>query len=171
MLRLKDWNKNDFGNIFEVKKAIEGKMQELPQALIMDGFDRVRNDQVTKHDQSWESLCKQEEIFWRQKSRVQWLREGERNTRFFHRFTITNRSNNRISLMKDTRGKLLNTHEDIEAMLDQHFRSIAEEIIIKRAHSIKDLTRYTPKLVIREDNFSLSRPVTKKEVSEVTKEM
>lgn len=50
-LRLKYWNKNEFGNIFEVKKVVEGKMQELNKALIMDGFDRVKNDEVTKHHQ------------------------------------------------------------------------------------------------------------------------
>jgi len=40
-LRLKDWNKIEYGNIFEKKKVVEGKMQELNQALIMDGFDEV----------------------------------------------------------------------------------------------------------------------------------
>jgi len=37
----------------------------------MDGFDKVRNDQATKHHQEWDNLCKEEEIFWRQKYRVQ----------------------------------------------------------------------------------------------------
>ena len=76
-LRLKEWNKNEYGNIFEAKKFVEGKMQELNQALITDGFDRDKSDQVTKYHQDWENLCKQEEIFWRQKSRVQWIKEEE----------------------------------------------------------------------------------------------
>lgn len=100
-LRLKDWNKNEYGNIFEKKKVVEGKMQELNQALITDGFDKVRSDQATKYHQDWENLCKQEEIFWRQNSRVQWLKEGERNTRFFHRSTMANRAHNIISLIKE----------------------------------------------------------------------
>lgn len=116
-LRLRDWNKNEFGNIFEVKKIVGGKMQELNQALITDGFDRARNDQATKLHQDWENLCKQEEMFWRQKSRVKWLKEGERNKRFFHISTMEKMSYNRISMIKDSKVQLLNTHKDIEAML------------------------------------------------------
>lgn len=52
-------------------------MQKLNQTLIAKGFDRVREDQVTKLHQEWKKLCKQEEIYCRQKSRVQWLKEGE----------------------------------------------------------------------------------------------
>lgn len=145
-------------------------MQELNQALITDGFDKVKSDQVDKHHQDWGNLCKQEEIFWRQKSRVQWLK-GEHNTKFFHISTMENRAHNKISLIKDEDGNLLNSHEDIEAMLIQHFRGIAQETISDRKHFIRDLTRHIPKLVSREDNFNLNRPVTKEEVSEVLNNM
>jgi len=46
--RLKDWNKKEFGNISAAKKEVEDKMQTLNQTLITEGFDRVRDDQVTK---------------------------------------------------------------------------------------------------------------------------
>jgi len=62
-LRLKDWNKNEFGHIFTAKKIVEDIIRELNQTLITDGFDKDRNDQVTKHHQDWEILCKQEEVF------------------------------------------------------------------------------------------------------------
>ena len=47
--RLKDWNKNEFGNIFEAKKVVERKMQEIIQSLITDGFDGERNEQANKY--------------------------------------------------------------------------------------------------------------------------
>eukprot|EP00253_Pinus_taeda_P034448 PITA_34448 len=68
-IKLKDWNKNDFGNIFEAKKIIERKIQEINQTLITKGFDGERNEQANNHQQEWEDLCKEEEIFWRKKSR------------------------------------------------------------------------------------------------------
>eukprot|EP00253_Pinus_taeda_P036567 PITA_36567 len=116
-LRLKEWNKKEYGNIFEAKKIVEGKMQKLNQTLIMEGFDKEKNDLAAKYHQNWENLCKQAEIFWRQKSRVQWLKEGEHNTRFFHRSTMENRAHNRISSIKDEGGKMLSVHEDIKAVL------------------------------------------------------
>ena len=69
-LRLKDWNKNEFGTIFEEKKIIEGRLLVLNQTLIKEGHDKDRSDQATNYQQQWENICKQEEIFWRQKSRV-----------------------------------------------------------------------------------------------------
>ena len=47
-----------------------------------------------------EKLTLLEEISWRQKSRVLHLKEGDANTRFFHRMTNSNRKINGIeSLM------------------------------------------------------------------------
>jgi len=55
-ITLKDWNKNEFGNIFEAKKVVERKMQEINQTLITDGFDGEINEQANKHQQEWEEL-------------------------------------------------------------------------------------------------------------------
>ena len=49
-----------------------------------------------------EKLALFEEINWRQKSRVLHLKEGDANTKFFHRMANSNRRNNGIeSLMVD----------------------------------------------------------------------
>ena len=38
-------------------------MQVLNQALIKEGYDKDISEQVDKHYQKWEDLCKQEENF------------------------------------------------------------------------------------------------------------
>lgn len=88
---------------------MENKIQELNQELIQEGFNYDKTEQSDKLHHEWENLSKQEEIFWRQKSRVQWLKEGERNTRFFHRSTMANRAFNRILTLKDKKGETQST--------------------------------------------------------------
>lgn len=66
-MKLKAWNKNVFRNIFASKESIEKKILELNQALIKEGFNKKKNDRVEKYHLEWQKLCKQEQIFWKQK--------------------------------------------------------------------------------------------------------
>ena len=150
---------------------MEIKLQEPNQALIMDGFDKVKSEQADKYHHEWETLCKQEEIYWKKKSQVQWLKEGERNTRFFNRSTMANRACNRISSIVNENGELQTSHKGIETVLVQHFRGVTQENNLNREQHIKEITKNIPKLVSREDNFNLNKPVTEDEVSEVIKDM
>lgn len=84
---------------------------------------------------------------------------------------MENRAHNSISLIKDGGGNLLNSQEEIELVLVQHFQSIAQETCHEREHSIRDFTKHIPKLVSREDNVNLYRPAIEEEVSGVLKEV
>jgi len=84
---------------------------------------------------------------------------------------MVNKSHNRISSIKDERGHLRNSHEEIESVLVQHFQGIAKETTADREHFIRDLTRHIPRLVSRDDNFNLNKPMTKEEVNYAIKDM
>jgi hypothetical protein len=71
--------------------------------------------------QEWEARCQQEETLWRQKSRIRWLNEGERNTKFFHRTTISRRTHNKILKIQDRDGIERESHKEIENILVNHF--------------------------------------------------
>ena len=131
--KLKEWNRNKFGNIFKAKGEVGNQLQEINQILITEGFTEEIKELANSIQQEWDNRCLQEEIFWRQKSRVKWIKEGERNTKFFHKSTIAHRTNNRISKLTDPQGTEKNTHEEMEDILVQHFQSIAEETIVDRS--------------------------------------
>ena len=59
----------------------------------------------------------------------------------------------------------------MELVLVQHFFNIAEEPLEDRSRFIDHFTQYIPKVVTREDNHNLNRPVSEEEVSEVINEM
>ena len=73
-----------------------------------------------------EKLTLLEEISWRQKSRVLHLREGDANTKFFHRMANSNRRNNGIeSLMVD--GILSSDQGMIANYITQFFMNLYSE--------------------------------------------
>ena len=59
----------------------------------------------------------------------------------------------------------------MESILVQHFLNIAEEPLIDRSRFINNFRNFIPKLVSKEDNHSLNRPVFEEEVSELINEM
>ena len=59
-----------------------------------------RKNLKTELDQAY----MEEEVYWQQKSRVQWLRSGDRNTTYFHAITKGKRYRNNISSLQDMAG-------------------------------------------------------------------
>ena len=102
---------------------------------------------------------------------MQWIKEGEINTRFFDKSTMEHRAHNRITKLIDPQGKELNTQKEMEFVLVQHFQSIAEETIADKSQFIKSFNQHIPKLVTKEDNYNINKPVTEEQVYEVIKDM
>ena len=72
-----------------------------------------------------------EEIYWRQKSRVLYIREGDRNTRFFHRIASSRRRFNSIDrLMVD--GELSSDPEAIAGCISDFYRQLYAETMAHR---------------------------------------
>ena len=53
-----------------------------------------------------EDCLNKEKIYWRQKSRETWLKDGDRNTTFFHNSVKVRRATNKIFEIKDMNGVL-----------------------------------------------------------------
>ncbi|KAG2308255.1 hypothetical protein Bca52824_028003 [Brassica carinata] len=57
-----------------------------------------------------------EEQFWQQRSRIQWLKQGDRNTGFFHAATRTRRIINSIPVIEDPQGGAVYEEPDISRL-------------------------------------------------------
>eukprot|EP00253_Pinus_taeda_P011233 PITA_11233 len=108
----------------------------------------------------------QEEILWRQKSRIRLLKEGEKNTKFFHRSTIQRRMHNNIAFINNSQGNKLEKHEDIEKEFRDYFPEALKEQPGSREAAIKSVTQHVPKIIIDDQNQNLLKPVTMQEVKE-----
>eukprot|EP00253_Pinus_taeda_P015690 PITA_15690 len=103
--KIRKWNREEFGHIMEEKQKLEKEMEDIQQQIILEGRDEERSKEEGRIIKQLEERRNQEEIMWRQKSRINWLREGERNTKFFHQAMIQNRQRNRIFSIKTAEGE------------------------------------------------------------------
>ena len=111
-----------------------------------------------------EERRKQEEILWKQKSRVNWLKEGDRNTNFFHKAMLQRHQHNRIFSLKATNGEHLIKHEGMERELVTHFKDLLTKPLPNRQAAIQNITTHIPRVITQEQNLAQLREVTLQEV-------
>eukprot|EP00253_Pinus_taeda_P008746 PITA_08746 len=169
--KIKKWNKEEFGNILEDKQKLEGEMADLQQKIILEGRTEESINREGVILGRLEERRKQEEILWRQKSRIKWLREGERNTKFFHQAMIKHRQGNRILSIKDKNGERVVEQNEIEQVLMDYHKDILTETQVDRTRAIQEICSAIPSLVTEDQNKALMRAVTLEELEEVVKAM
>jgi hypothetical protein len=81
------------------KKELEEELGELDR--IVDNR-KLTVEEIIKRDECSHNLERtffHEEVSWRQKSKALWLKEGNRNTRYFHKVANSHRRNNTVAGM------------------------------------------------------------------------
>eukprot|EP00253_Pinus_taeda_P005412 PITA_05412 len=161
---IKRWNTNTFGNILKEKERIIEGIKQTQQKIILEGH----TEELAQKEQDLENKLlareEQEEVLWRQKSRIRWLKEGEKNTKFFHRSTIQRRMRNNISQIINEQGEKMETQEEIEHEFIQHFKEMSKEPNINRTAAIEEITQHIPHLISEEQNSLLLKPISMQEV-------
>ncbi|KAK3212709.1 hypothetical protein Dsin_017415 [Dipteronia sinensis] len=65
-----------------------------------------------------------EERYWCQRARVEWLKSGERNTRFFHSKANARKARNKIIGLFDNNGRWWDTSNDITRIITEYLREL-----------------------------------------------
>ncbi|XP_024155771.1 uncharacterized protein LOC112163728 [Rosa chinensis] len=108
-------------------------------------------------------LLYQEESFWRQRSKVTWLKEEDRNTGFFHRKAQNRKRKNMLQGLYDDEGQWFEDDAGIENVVTSYFSKMfqASEIDYEAVHTTLEAIQPS---VSEEMNAQLCAPCTIEEV-------
>lgn len=91
--RLKNWNKFEFGHIGKMMRDARKELKELHE--LPSSEENIRHMQMLREEIN--DLLQKEETMWFQRSRIQWLKEGDQNTKFFHTRASVRKKKNKIN--------------------------------------------------------------------------
>lgn len=119
---LRIWNKDVFGNIQTKKTYCLEKIQCWDRLEEEGELDEDQRNSRKADREEYDRILAMEEVMCHQKSRVQWLKECDNNTRFFHKMASARRATNGIHslLIGDV---LVQNEEDIKNHVKDFFRN------------------------------------------------
>jgi len=123
--RLKQWNKEVFGHLHWFIEQAEKELIEAQYQLDSQETDTAMEEFWQAKDKLTVAL-NQEETHARQQSRLPWIKEGDRNTAFFHHKAQIHGIFNMIQSMQTEDG-LLEEEKEVDDFLVQHFTSLHNE--------------------------------------------
>jgi hypothetical protein len=108
-------------------------------------------------------LLYKEEMLWLQRSCIDWLREGDRNTKFFHQKAVWRARRNKITKLRDSDGVTQTVPTEMQRMAVSYFKSL-----YTRNPSLDStpITSLIPEQISEEMNESLCKDFTDEEISD-----
>ncbi|XP_048494804.1 uncharacterized protein LOC125494938 [Beta vulgaris subsp. vulgaris] len=123
---LKAWNKQVFGNIDDKISSLEQEIHKWDSlANSRDLMEPELKERTWAQGELWD-WHKKREMLWAQKSRVQWLKLGDKNTKFFHICASVRRSKNNISSLQ-LNGVKVSNPESIKKEAVSFFKELFKE--------------------------------------------
>ena len=154
---LSRWNLAVYG---QIPKKIHDKRNRL-NALAMHEKDEDLSLEINRLRGELNDLLDDEEMYWGQKEKAHWLKEGDKNTKFFHAQASERRKQNTIVGIWDEQGRWCDDEESIAQAAISYFDNIYSSSHPSR---IAEVTEAIPSMVTDEMNESLIREFTGDEV-------
>ncbi|KAM6563873.1 hypothetical protein CsatB_023871 [Cannabis sativa] len=115
---LQRWNKTHFKKIHQQVTEAKNDLAKI------ESNDQVQWSTLGDARAKLNEALRREEVFWRQKSRVTWLRDGDHCTKFFMASTVVRRRKNYIQTIKNDNGEWITDQKAIAEAFVSRFNSI-----------------------------------------------
>lgn len=116
-------NREGFGNIQQRTDEAFSNLEEIQQALLTNPSHALfREEHVAR--KKWDFFAKALESFYRQKSRIRWLKEGDANTAFFHKAVVAHYSRNRIRYLRDANDVRIDNQAQVRDLILAYYTNL-----------------------------------------------
>ncbi|XVF71960.1 hypothetical protein PTKIN_Ptkin12aG0082200 [Pterospermum kingtungense] len=119
-IALSKWNHVSFGHVGRHIKAKERELEMILKADHGGGF----GGRSKKCRQELDELLRREEMLWKQRSKDLWVKEGNRNTKYFHAVASRRKRHNQVSCIQNSQGRNVTREEEIVDVFNQYFNEI-----------------------------------------------
>lgn len=163
-VRLKQLNRESFCDITNRTAQARSALTITQDALALDPLD-IGLANIEK-EQLWLFLDLRihEESFFKQKSRIKWLNEGDLNTKYFHHFVSKRHHHNRILLVSNNAGAVLTNPIMVQHYIVSHFQNLlGPNSMTPRPHVLEIQAMLERTLDVNQTQY-LSRQVTDIEI-------
>ncbi|XP_019151080.1 PREDICTED: uncharacterized protein LOC109147876 [Ipomoea nil] len=155
-----EWNWTVFGNIFDKVKELEEKVRVVEDAL----QNNPTQENLMEYKLAQAKLQKQvviEEKFWQQKAHVQWVVDGERNTKYFQGLVREKRRKQIIHRIKNEEGVWVDDQEQIRELDVRFFEKLYTAKAVSSDQSVLNCLQV---LVTPEENQRLIGAPSEEEI-------
>jgi hypothetical protein len=154
---LSTWGTCTFGNVRKEIKALKKELIKLRTDPLRVG----PTYEETKVVAILQELNHREELMWRQRSRVQWPSEGDKNTHFFHQRASRRKKKNQISRLARPDGSITEDKEELMTLSRNFYDNLYTS---EGTSGMETVLQAVPILVTSEMNAKLIAPYQAEEV-------
>jgi hypothetical protein len=123
-VELNKWKRNVFGSIHKRKTDLMNRINGIQRRQQVEKNNKFLERLERNLQQELNLILKQEEAMWFQKSRSQWIKDGDRNTRYYHVKTITRRRRNKILMLRNEQNEWIDDEARLQEMVNSYYQKL-----------------------------------------------
>lgn len=152
-----EWDHSVFGSVRKELMRLRHDLEVVRRQSLLIGPSRSKRRIMARISE----LLSWEETMEKQRSRITWLKEGDRNTKFFQAKSKERNKTNRISGLRTSDGGMVTEQDQIEAMASEFYASLFTAQVDSAP---EEILPHVPVRVTAGMNEVLEAPYTAQEV-------